>query len=275
MNTLNPTITLDNYEEYLILQVDGELSEAEERKLEIFLAAHPELEAEVAAYAAVKLVPDEEIVFEGKDALLKPEPAVTTKRISLSPWAWAAAAVLLVWVGVRLVQEPAGTKIPGTMARVQPPVKMPPPEKAQATATLPAQPKSLEVASVKSVKHQVKSDPAPVKEEKLPVQVRQEEPVYLAQLEPNTAVSVIIPPGGLQMPVPRAIDVVQDDQPIAAAATPKTITLPLAPERLEMLTSLASAARNKVEQARKLRQSIRNTEATVAFAGRDLFTLRF
>jgi hypothetical protein len=77
------------------------------------------------------------------------------------------------------------------------------------------------------------------------------------------------------MPVPRAIDVVQDDQPIAAAATPKTITLPLAPERLEMLTSLASAARNKVEQARKLRQSIRNTEATVAFAGRDLFTLRF
>jgi anti-sigma factor RsiW len=277
MNAVTPTITLDNYEEYLILQVDGELSAGEERELEVFLAAHPELEAEAAAYAAVKLVPDENIVFEGKEALLKPEPATTTKPISLSPWAWAAAAVLMVWMGVRLVQEPSGSEVSGTVAQVQPPVKVQQPVKPEEVDRKPAQPQPqpVAVASAKPVKNRANSIAAPVKEDKVPVQVEQREPAYLAQLEPSTTTSVIIPPGGLQMPVPRVVEVAQIEQPVASAEAPRTINIPIAPERLEMLASLASAARNKVEQAKKLRQSIRNTEATVAFAGRELFTLRF
>ena len=50
-------ISLENYEEYMILHADGELQPAEEQELMAFLDAHPELKAEMTAYDLTRLSP--------------------------------------------------------------------------------------------------------------------------------------------------------------------------------------------------------------------------
>jgi len=76
-------ISLENYEEYMILHADGELQPAEEQELMAFLDAHPELKAEMTAYDLTRLSPDENIIYPEKEALLKKE---TKRTIILPHW---------------------------------------------------------------------------------------------------------------------------------------------------------------------------------------------
>ncbi len=65
-------ITLDNYEEYMMMYADGELQPQEEQALQAFLALHPQLQREMDLYQSAKLVPDVSQVYSQKDGLLKP-----------------------------------------------------------------------------------------------------------------------------------------------------------------------------------------------------------
>jgi hypothetical protein len=88
-------VNLENYEEYLVLYADGELSDAELKALEEFIAKHPGLKGEMEMYAATKLVPDEAITYAAKEQLLKKEPT-TTHIISLrNLWAYGTAAACI------------------------------------------------------------------------------------------------------------------------------------------------------------------------------------
>ncbi len=89
-------VNWDNYEEYLILQADGELTEVEERHLLEFIDKHPELRGELLAFESLKLVPDENVRFPDKASLLKP---VAAPRTITFGWRWmlAAAAVLALF----------------------------------------------------------------------------------------------------------------------------------------------------------------------------------
>jgi hypothetical protein len=91
-------VNMTNYEEYMLLYADRELKPEEEQALLAFVTAHPELKAELEAYAATRMQPDEAIVYEGKDSLLK--TAEPVRRIGLGNWKMymAAACVLLVAV---------------------------------------------------------------------------------------------------------------------------------------------------------------------------------
>ena len=64
-------INRHNYEEYFILYMDNELSSDERRMVEIFVQNHPDLKEELDILLQYKLVPDNNIVFEGKDELMK------------------------------------------------------------------------------------------------------------------------------------------------------------------------------------------------------------
>ncbi len=91
-------VNMENYEEYMLLYADGELKPEEEQALLAFVHQHPELKAELDAYAATRMQPDETIVYKDKDSLLRTaEPA---RRIGLGNWKiyMAAACVLLVAV---------------------------------------------------------------------------------------------------------------------------------------------------------------------------------
>lgn len=94
-------VNMENYEEYMLLYADGELKPAEEKALLDFVAQHPELEAELKAYAATRLVPDTAMVFEHKESLLK--TAEPTRRIGLGNWKMYAAAACVLLVAVLFI----------------------------------------------------------------------------------------------------------------------------------------------------------------------------
>ena len=52
-------INLDNYEEYFLLYVDGELNEQDMKEVDAFVNSHPDLKAELDVLLATRLLPDE------------------------------------------------------------------------------------------------------------------------------------------------------------------------------------------------------------------------
>lgn len=66
-------INLINYEEYFFRAAEGDLSKDEEAELFLFIKNHPSLQQELDAFKSAVLVPDELIVFSGKNELKKDE----------------------------------------------------------------------------------------------------------------------------------------------------------------------------------------------------------
>lgn len=64
-------INISNYEEFLLSAVDGELNGEEMAALEAFMQQHPDVRKELALLEATKLRPDEEVMFDEKEALYK------------------------------------------------------------------------------------------------------------------------------------------------------------------------------------------------------------
>ncbi len=93
-------INKENIEEYLLLLIDGELSEADEMQVMTFVENHAEYQLLLDQYLDTKLE-DEPIVFEGKEDLIKPEENVVPFRKAGSKiFAWAAAVGGVIWIGI-------------------------------------------------------------------------------------------------------------------------------------------------------------------------------
>ena len=70
-NSDNMNINRHNYEEFFILYMDKELSSEDRRMVEDFVQHHPDLKEELELLMQYKLVPDELVVFENKETLIK------------------------------------------------------------------------------------------------------------------------------------------------------------------------------------------------------------
>jgi hypothetical protein len=68
-------ITRDNYEEFFMLYVDNELSASDRQAVERFVAGHPDLKEEWEFLLQCRLLPDQQLVFPGRDLLRKTETA--------------------------------------------------------------------------------------------------------------------------------------------------------------------------------------------------------
>lgn len=79
-------INTENYESYLFLYQEGELSSAERREVEAFLSKHPDIREEMETYYDPTLI-------------VTAEPPVQHKRNTLSLWRWAAAACIVLAIG--------------------------------------------------------------------------------------------------------------------------------------------------------------------------------
>lgn len=109
-------VTWDNYEEYIIMHADGELSPEEETALQAFIAVHPELKSELDAYSAVKLTPDTAVVFANKESLLKTAPA--GRVIGFPQWRkYSIAAGVALLLGLSLYKWNATPSLPETVAK--------------------------------------------------------------------------------------------------------------------------------------------------------------
>ncbi len=103
-------ITNENYEEYMMLLADGELSQSETEALKAFIKGNKELEQELAYYMAARIVPDNREIYIGKEELLK--KATPARIIGLRKnWAYGIAAgiVLLIFLGI-FKQQGGGSK---------------------------------------------------------------------------------------------------------------------------------------------------------------------
>ncbi len=64
-------ITRNNYEEYFLLYTDNELSAAEKNAVEEFVNDNPDLRTELLTLQQLKMKPENDIIFNDKDLLLK------------------------------------------------------------------------------------------------------------------------------------------------------------------------------------------------------------
>src|SRR5580765_377270 len=79
-------INMNNYEEYLVLYIDNELSEKEKITVEQFAGKHSHVKEELALFQQTKLQP-EEIVFAGKQSLYRRE-----ERVGVISMSWLRIA---------------------------------------------------------------------------------------------------------------------------------------------------------------------------------------
>ncbi len=64
-------INRDNYEEFFLMYVDGELSTTDKEMVEAFVQLHPDLQEELAMLQQTVLFPEDDIVFADKNLLFK------------------------------------------------------------------------------------------------------------------------------------------------------------------------------------------------------------
>ena len=67
------TINRNNYENFFLLYVDGELAPQQMLEVDAFCEKHPDLAEELQLLMDTRLTPDHELAFEGKADLLQPE----------------------------------------------------------------------------------------------------------------------------------------------------------------------------------------------------------
>lgn len=101
-------INLNNYEEYFFNAVENNLTTEERAEVDLFLALHPELQDEFAAWQNSVLVDEKEIVFSNKKALLKPESGrVISMFFNFNLWSAVAAGLLLLVLFKFLIPDSA------------------------------------------------------------------------------------------------------------------------------------------------------------------------
>ncbi len=94
-------ININNYEEWMIDYVEGNLSAGQRREFFEFLSLHPALKSELELFESTKLQPDMNVVFAGKEALKQKEGGKVIVMANWVRYASAAAAVVMIFAGIR------------------------------------------------------------------------------------------------------------------------------------------------------------------------------
>jgi hypothetical protein len=79
-------INRHNYEEFFILYMDNELGSDDRRMVEAFVLQHPDLKEELDLLLQYKLTPDTEILFPGKEDLVKVNGETPITQTNYEEW---------------------------------------------------------------------------------------------------------------------------------------------------------------------------------------------
>jgi hypothetical protein len=92
------SISLNNYEEWLLLYADNELNEHDKLKVEEFANKYPAVKADLEIFHQTRLQPDNNIIYFDKESLYRRE-----EKVRVVPFNWkriAAAAAILLTAGI-------------------------------------------------------------------------------------------------------------------------------------------------------------------------------
>lgn len=284
-------VTWENYEEYMLLNADGELNEAEQVSLQAFIALNPELQKEYELYNAVRFTPDSTQVYQQKEMLLKEEPQ--KKAIAFKGWwAYSAAAGIAALIGIWALKQPAQQSIVvhNTPNKVAPAIVTPTPAvqeqkelhsspvKTIAIENNNKQHQPLTIAKTKKSKNPEQNNTAKITQ---PVM----EPVVV---QPQPAPETIAQAPVTETPVQQEDPViVPAPQPEIQPEQPKTIetktrraaidvlALLNRDEAQEGLSEIKGVVSAKLEKAKELKNKIKGTDVSLKLGNKELFVLKF
>jgi len=266
---------MENYEEYMMLQADGELDEAGTEALQAFLEAYPELAEDMKLYESLHLEPDTAMVYTGKEAL-KPLPA---KRTITPGWRGMAAAAgvaavvcIAAWQYFRTgtgTGNDAETVADNNIPESHPAKSINNPAVAATTGpqiqTAP-QP-AVNTSHMAAVN---KSSYKPLLHETAPVPQRDElaalQPLGAQPLRTENVAAGTITENTTELPIPATPEEKQDRRFLA--------WLPITEERKQGLEMVKDAIDQRIEQVRTLNNNIKET-TLVLNIGKKGITLNF
>jgi len=287
-------VTWENYEEYMLLYADNELNEAELKALMAFVEEHPELKKELNAYAATKLVPDEELVFGNKDILLKKGGSDT---IALNRWYYYAAAAAVLFFAVFIVnREQVKNENTAPLAKTESKATHPitGDTAGKDLHSLPVNPVTTEttIADNKPATTTTKKHTAPVNKaiKTYTPQPQKVQDVYVAHDEPKKperpaiapaenkpALAVNTQPDRKQEVIPTVIKPTPEEPGAVQEEERKKgllAWLPIRKEKKEGVTALADAVNDKLEKVKKFKDNLKDADVTVKIGNTELFVVR-
>ena len=89
-------IDRNNYEDFLIQKLEGQLSNEQNAELDLFLHNNSDIQSEWEAFELIRLIPDESVVYEHKELLKKKESAGIIPFYRTLMYATSIAASLLL-----------------------------------------------------------------------------------------------------------------------------------------------------------------------------------
>ena len=260
-------VTMENYEEYILLYIDGELDGVKEQELLDFVKLHLELQEELSMYQTAKLQPDTNHVFEHKHDLLKP---VAAKTIDLRGWwRYGAAAGMIVLVLFSAIKwlntETESPKIVHTEIPMREQIIEMVPEQKIIEPVVPIHQtialtkkgvhsntkkfvrdnvvnEKIEIAAIKPVTHEITNE--------------------VAYSVPSKLEMVEIPE------VEIAVEVERDRRGFFAR-------LPLNYKRNEGLKNLKEGVEERIAQAKQITESVKDTEVTFKIGNKELIVFNF
>jgi len=267
-------VNMENYEEYMMLQADGELDEAGCEALQAFLDSHPELADEMKLFESLHLEPDTAMVYAGKEALMQPVPAKRTIALGWRSMAAAASVAAVIGIAAWMYLH-SGTKTGGETG----PVAKVTPVTNNTTQTITNPVVSTTADTQKqTVPQQVINNIAAVKKSSYKPQSHENTPVpqqdQLAALQPLPTQPLNANPAGAteitgSAPEVRLAAVKEEKQDRHFLAW-----LPLPEEKKQGLIMVKNAIDERVEQVREINNSIKET-TLVLNIGKKGITLNF
>ncbi|MEP7168183.1 MAG: hypothetical protein ABI855_02320 [Bacteroidota bacterium] len=97
-------ITKENYQPYLISNLEGDLNKEEKYELNEFLFQHPEYKKEEKLFSYTKLTPDYTVVFQDKSKLKHAVPIAEGRKKAFY-FSVAAAACVLLMIGIYFLRQ--------------------------------------------------------------------------------------------------------------------------------------------------------------------------
>lgn len=274
-------VNRDNYEEYMMLYVDGELNDAAQQELLEYIEQHPECAAEFQLYQQIRVQPDRTQVFPDKESLLRTMPAGRTMRLgNWKTYSAAAAVLLLVVLAAARWLRPDDSSHQNAVTLVKE-------GRYDVEKSVPVDVKAAEEPFVETAGEA----PSPPIQAKGSVLMAKQSNSAKAEKTRNTVASSddeqllgispvayrlyeVLEPRLMTPPIPILPETAMEAS--NSGASPKRDLLALLPEEKQQgLQTLKQHVDDKRKQAKVIRDNLKETQLALRLGNKDLFVINF